>query len=193
MCVFISKNAHSQQISFKPLAGNTRINVTHGYPSTLYFDYLLIDTEMSRSISLESADAAWLEIEAPAYYDITVDIDWETPTYQLQNIYDPNATIPFNLKFAYANQGEANVSDAKSNATVLPDGFFSITIPVNRRSGGLPPPPPTPEFFGYDAPTSKVWLFFFGETGPVNDGHMVSTGTYIANINVNIYFSFYDE
>ncbi len=184
--------AMCQHISFNPLAGNNSIIVSPGFPNDLEFGYLLIDSENIRSIGLESSDAAWFQVEAPANYDITVYIDWETPPGFMQHLFDHEAIIPFKLGFAYANQGEINIVEAKNNATIVPDNFFSASFPVSRRTSGTPLPPPTPEFDGYLVPTETFWLFFFGEIGPVSQGSMVTTGTYIANLNVHISFTIHE-
>lgn len=184
--------AHSQHISFTPLAGNNSIVVTQGFPNELVFGHLFVDSENIKSISLESPDAAWFQIEAPAHYDITVYVEWETPPGLMQHLIDQDATIPFKLSFAYANRGEATVFDAKNNATVVPDGLFSASFPVIRRLNGLPTPPPTPEFSGYHVPKKIFWLFFFGDVGPISQGNMVTTGSYTANLNINISFTSYE-
>lgn len=181
-----------QHISFTPLAGSNSISINPGLPNNLVFEHLLIDSHVTRSIALESPDAAWIEIQAPVHYDITINISWDTPPDKLQNIFDPEASIPFKLNIAYANQGETNVIQAKNNAVIIPYGTYSASLPVNRRLNGLPPPPPTPEFEGYSIPTDTVWLFFFGEVGPASEGNMVTTGKYKANLSVNIFFSSYD-
>ncbi len=181
-----------QHISFTPLAGSNSITINPGFPNNLVFDHLLIDSHVTRSIALESPDAAWLEIEAPAHYDITVNINWDTTPGKLKNTFHPEASIPFKLNVAYANQGETNVVQAKNNAVTIPYGIYTASFPVNRRTNGLPPPPPTPEFEGYSVPTDTVWMFFFGEIGPTSEGNMVTPGSYEADLTVTIYFSTYD-
>lgn len=185
-------SARCQHISFTPLVKNNSIIVSPGFPNDLEFGYLLIDSENTRSIGLESSDAAWFQVEAPAHYDITVYIDWETPSGFMQHLFDHEAVIPFKLNFAYANQGETNIVEAKNNANIVPDHFFSASFPVSRRQTGVPLPPPTPEFDGYIVPTETFWLFFFGEIGPVSHGNMVTTGTYVANLNVHISFTVHE-
>ncbi len=183
---------YGQHISFRPLTGNNSIMVNPGFPSDLVFERFYIDSEHTNTIDLDSQNAAWFKVEAPAHYDVTVYVDWETPPGVMQHLFDFEATIPFKLRFAYANQGETNIVEAKTNAVVIPEGYFSASFPVNRRLNGLPLPPPTPEFDGFNTPKETIWLFFFGEVGPISLGNKVATGSYIANLNINISFTSYE-
>ncbi len=138
------------------------------------------------TINLIDNQSVGFEIQAPDGYDLTVEVD--APTFlSLDGVgIAAEERVPFRLGMAYNNQAPADELTAKSTAVELPAGFYNVTFPVNRRSAGVPGPPPTPNSGTYVRPKSTAWLFLYGELGPVGP---VNAGNYFAEIIINVYFT----
>lgn len=187
-----------QRISFSP-TGTNNILITPFYPNDLVFDYLVVNSGIVRTIQLRGEndnDVVVLAVDAPAEYDLTV---WVTALDKLEITgYVPGQgeempSIPFQLRFAFANAGYAlthnDVASAKLAAQEVPAGFNTATFAVSKRSSGPPGPPPTPQHQGYDLPMARAYLFFYGTIGPTNAGTNVRAGNYETEIEVSIDFT----
>ena len=188
----------AQNISFRALAPEA-ITVTKQGSIDLEFDYLVLDSDMTRSIAIDDIDRlAALAIDAPAHYNLTIYVDLTNGNKLILDGTNQDQWIPFTLQFAYANHGypiTETYLTALADAVQLPAGFNSIIFPVNRRACGLPLPPPTPEYFGNDLTDTKqrAFLFFYGSIGSTNAGHKVVAGTYETTIEVTIDFTNHDN
>lgn len=136
------------------------------------------------SISLQDEEVAVLMIEGRADLDVTV--SFSAP---LTLDLDASNQIPLALRFAYSNTGAATDAIAKTTAQEVPAGFVSATFPISQRAAGLPPPPPTPGYVGYTAPTGKAYLFVYGTLGPLAAN--LSAGLYTGTINIHVEYSKY--
>lgn len=138
------------------------------------------------TINLIDNQSVGFQIQAPDGYDLTVEVD--APAFlALDGVGTaPEEQVPFRLAMAYNNQAAVDELTAKSTAVELPTGFYNVTFPVNRRTAGVPGPPPTPNSGTYVRPRSTAWLFLYGELGPVGP---VNAGNYFAEIIINVYFT----
>lgn len=138
------------------------------------------------TINLSDNQSVGFQIQAPDGYDLTVEVD--APTFlSLEGVGNTaEEQVPFRLGLAYNNQAATDELAAKAGAVELPLGFYNVTFPVNRRTAGVPGPPPTPSSGSYVRPKSTAWLFLYGELGPVGP---VNAGDYLADITINVYFT----
>jgi hypothetical protein len=136
------------------------------------------------TISLIDNSAAVLTITGRADLDVTISIDAPATL----NLDDDNS-IPLSIGFAYSNLGLITESEAKTQAVEIPAGFNSATLPMFRRAGGPPGPPPTPSG-GQTLPTITTYIFIYGTLGPVPAGS--SAGDYTGEINVHVEYSVFN-
>jgi hypothetical protein len=138
------------------------------------------------TINLIDNQSVGFQIQAPDGYDLTVEVD--APAFlALDGVGTaPEEQVPFRLAMAYNNQAAVDELTAKSTAVELPTGFYNVTFLVNRRTAGVPGPPPTPNSGTYVRSRSTAWLFLYGELGPVGP---VNAGNYFAEIIINVYFT----
>jgi len=140
------------------------------------------NSNTSVTITLNDDACQWIEITGDATRDITITI---TPDpYLTIGAGGPGNQIPFTCQFAYSNLG-STLSAAKGVAVQIPGGFTSITLPMLRRTSGVPAPPPTPAHGGYTPPSIKAYLFLYGTLGPVGN---VSAGYYTGTVNVSVQY-----
>ncbi len=193
-----AKECRAQNISFRALAPDA-ISVTKQGSIDLEFGYLLLDSDIIRTITINDTDRlVALAIDAPAHYDLTVDIELADIDRLLLDGNESGQWIPFALEFAYANPGYTTTEtylNALADAVEIPPGFNSVTFPLSKRASGLSPLPPTPEYEGYnmDAARQRAFLFFYGNVGPANAGNDVAVGAYSTLIDVIIDFTSYDD
>lgn len=181
-CLLSGITVQGQRISFGTWAGSD-IEIMPVTVNTLSFGNLIIGAG-AKTITLGEEPTAF-KITAPEGYDLTLTID--APTI----LIGPNSkTIPFNLKFAYSNQGSADVVTAKNMAEEVTTGFNALTFPVKRNAMGLPAPPPTP-LDGSSAPrvTATAYLFVYGSAGPAGVG--TDAGIYTGEVNINVEYTSY--
>lgn len=194
-----SKESPAQNISFRALAPDAITVTNMGNNHNLEFDKLLLDSDIIRTIAITDSDRlVALAIDAPANYDLTVHVNLINGNMLILDGDKSNQSIPFTLEFAYANLGYQNTtpySAALVDAVAVAPGFSSVSFPVSRRASGLPPPPPMPEYKGFDLANTKkrAFLFFFGSVGPANAGNNVVAGTYSTFVDVIIDFTSYDD
>ena len=110
-------------------------------------------------------------IEGVEYYDVIVTID--APA---ELALDAENKIHFELKAAYANRGQNQISDAH-----LFNGDID-RFQIKRRGVGPPGPPPVPEHGGYTHPTATAYLFLYGNLTVGN----VDAGQYEGTVNITV-------
>lgn len=136
------------------------------------------------TIALSDAETQYVAIVADATRDITITVT--SSQFLMTGSGGTGYQIPFTCNFAYSNLGIADVSTAKSSAVQIPAGFTAITLPMQRRIGGAPLPPPTPAHGGYTPPSATAYLFIYGKLGPIGN---VSAGHYNGIINVTVNYT----
>jgi hypothetical protein len=125
-------------------------------------------------------------IEAAEGFDIQVDVTAPS-ALRISGDTDPNNQVPFALTLAYENKGAQNVNAARAASVELPAGLTSLIIPVLPRSGGQPGPPPDPFSGDFSSrPKGQVYLFIYGEAGPVGN---VRSGMYSGDIVINVNYA----
>lgn len=185
-----SGESHAQRINFSTWTGSDDISITPVMTSpTLNFNLKQANISANSpavTINLIDAQAVAFEIEAPVGFDLTVEVD--APTYlSLDGVgTELEEQIPFRIGIAYNNLEAATDMAAKAAAIQLPIGFYNITFPVNRRTGGTPGPPPTPISGGDTRLKTRAYLFITGELGPIGP---VNAGQYLGDITINVYFT----
>jgi hypothetical protein len=132
---------------------------------------------------LTDNETQYIKIVGDATRDITVTVS--APMYLTTGA---SSQIPFTCNFAYSNLGSKDAVTAKTSAVEVPAGFTAITLPMLRRTAGVPAPPPTPAHGGYTAPSATAYIFLYGKLGPVGN---VNAGTYTGIINVSVNYTTY--
>lgn len=148
---------------------------------------IISNSNSSVAISMTDQQAVAVGITAEADKDIMVTIT--SPAEVILDAGGTSKSIPFQLRYAYSN---VNVSDglaAKSSAIEVPAGFTFVTLPMNRRTSGVPLPPPTPMHTGYTVPTAKAYLYLYGVLGPVGS---VNSGSYTGTISISVDYAKYN-
>jgi hypothetical protein len=135
------------------------------------------------TIILTDNETQYIKIVGDATRDITVTVS--APMYLTTGA---SSQIPFTCNFAYSNLGSSDAATAKTSAVEVPAGFTAITLPMLRRTAGVPAPPPTPAHGGYTAPSATAYIFLYGKLGPVGN---VNAGTYTGTINVSVNYTTY--
>jgi hypothetical protein len=138
------------------------------------------------TIALADNETQYIKIIADATRDITITVTADQRLFI--GAGGPNNEIPFTCSFAYSNLGSSTDAAAKTVAVPVPGGFTAITLPMLRRTAGVPAPPPTPAHGGYTAPQATVYLFLYGTLGPVGN---VNAGYYTGTINVSVNYTTY--
>ncbi len=171
-------SVQSQRITFGTFAGSN-IVITPVSVNTLDFG-VLVKGEPAKSIDI--AHATGFEITAPLGFDLTVTMSFST------TLDGPNSkTLPFELKFAYSNQGLIE-SQARLNTVEVTTGFNEVTIPVRRNALGLPAPPPTPlDGTNSTRTTAKVYLYIYGSVGPADVG--ADAGDYSGTVSITVAYT----
>ncbi len=190
----LSLDLTAQRINFSSFAGEGITVTSPEGPSGLNFNSKksMIVTGSNETITIQKGNAGddmyavVYEIMAAEGFDLQVDV---TAPSALRISGDPVALnqVPLVLTFAYENKGANSVASARNNAIDAPVGLTSLIIPVLPRSIGAPAPPPDP-FTGSSTsrPTGKVYLFIYGEAGPVGN---VRAGTYEADVIINVNYA----
>lgn len=190
----LSLDLAAQRINFSAFAGDgISLNSPQGPPGLNFNSKKrVIVTGSNETIRIQrgnSGDDAYTvvyEIVAAEGFDLQVDV---TAPSALRISGDTVALnqVPFVVTFAYENKGANSVPSARNNAIDAPVGLTSLIIPVLPRSSGAPAPPPDP-FSGSTSsrPTGKVYLFVYGEAGPVGN---VRAGTYEADVIINVNYA----
>ncbi|MFN3997630.1 hypothetical protein [Algoriphagus sp.] len=185
-----AESSLAQRINFSTWTGSDDITITSVMANpNLNFNQKQANISANSSaitINLADAQAVAFEIKAPIGFDLTVEVD--APTFlSLDGTGTvPEEQIPFRIGIAYNNMEAGNDAAAKASAIQLPIGFYNVTFPVNRRTGGAPGPPPTPISGGETRSKSTAYLFITGELGPIG---AVNAGQYLGDITINVYFT----
>lgn len=169
-------------------------------PFSDYGDYTLIieelslgDLEFEGSLQsgggiyrVELPDAFVLSVIGNKHLDVGVQIQGDGTLYLDGNpeyADDPQRSISFTLRSAYANQGENNISDAIF-IPVSSDNHVSDRFPVLGRQHLPPGPPPPPPTEGQNPSEYEetAYLYLYGEidVGPV------AAGNYRGSITVTV-------
>lgn len=190
----------AQRISFRAFAGEGIIlDSPQGISPALNFNgkrrIVVPNTPEKIIIGKGEEDQAYsvvYRIQAAEGFDIQVDVT-SSDKLRLVGDSDPNSAnnVPFTLRVSYENRGSPNLSIARANSIDLPFGFSSVIIPVKSRNSGPPGPPPDP-FSGDFSSRAKgtVYLFIYGEAGPVGE---VQAGDYRTDILINVNYASYPD
>jgi hypothetical protein len=135
------------------------------------------------TITLSDNEIQYIAITGDATRDITITVS--SPLDLITGAGGTGHQIPFTCQFAYSNLGSPTVTAAKAVAVQVPGGYTAITLPILRRAGGTPAPPPTPAHGGYTPPSATAYLFLYGSLGPVGN---VSPGIYSGTVNVSVQY-----
>ncbi len=134
-----------------------------------------------------------MAVDAPEFGDLTVWMDAPaelTMVREASREQDVLPTLPFELRFAYANGGfsptHMDLSEARAGAREVPAGICSVTFPVKQRLSGPPLPPPVPAYSGYRPTYARVYLFLYGTVQPASMQRDMPAGVYEGEIVVNI-------
>jgi spore coat protein U-like protein len=138
------------------------------------------------AIVLNDNESRYIKIVGDATRDITIIVT--SPLYLITGAGGTGNQIPFVCNFAYSNLGSSDAATAKLSAVEIPAGFTAITLPMLKRTAGVPAPPPTPAHGGYTAPSATAYLFLYGKLGPVGN---VNAGSYTGTINVSVNYTTY--
>jgi len=173
--------AYGQCISFGTWAGSN-ISIHAVTVNMLNFGNLIKGKPIPNSVRLSEATS--FEITAPEGYGLTVRID--APL----TLNGPDSkTIPFNLKFAYSNQGLVE-SQARRNTVEVTAGSNTVTFPVMRNAMGLPATTPTTlDVPNTNRPTGKAYLYIYGSAGP--PGAEAVAGEYAGTVNISVEYTSY--
>lgn len=135
---------------------------------------------------VELIDAYVLSLLGVKYLDVGVQIIGDGELLlngNLENSGDPEKSIPFTLRSAYANRAQNNISDAvfiPVSGTNTGNARFPI-LARQQQPPGPPPPPPT-EAFNQSEVDETAYLYLYGE---INVGY-VNAGNYIGTITITV-------
>ena len=135
---------------------------------------------------VELIDAYVLSILGVKYLDVGLQITGDGELLldgNPENSGDPEKSISFTLKSAFANRGQNNISDAVF-IPVSGVNIGSARFPILARQQqppGPPPPPPT-EAFNQSEVDETAYLYLYGEIEVGN----VHAGTYIGTISITV-------
>lgn len=135
---------------------------------------------------VELIDAYVLSLLGVKYLDVGVQITGQGELLldgNLANSGEPEKSIPFTLRAAYANRAQNNISDAvfiPVSGTNIGDARFPI-LARQQQPPGPPPPPPT-EAFNQSEVDESAYLYLYGEIDVGN----VNAGTYIGTITITV-------
>jgi len=188
LSVFVIRIGEAQKINFGAYTTSQGIFLTKSGDLNFNDKQPMIASNSSSTVTIALSDIEYqyIKIVADAERDITITVT--SDTYLIIGAGGPGKQIPFACSFAYSNLGSAVVATAKSSAVEIPVGFTAITLPMLRRTAGVPAPPPTPAHGGYTAPSATAYLFLYGTLGPVGN---VSGGYYSGTINVSVNYTTY--
>jgi hypothetical protein len=191
LCLFVIRIGAAQKINFG--AYTTSQGITLSLPSSPgYLDFCTKQpwigsgTSTTVTILLSDVETQYIKIIGDATRDITVTVS--APQYLITGAGGSGKQVPFTCNFAYSNLGSGDATSAKASAVEVPAAFTAITLPMLRRTSGVPAPPPTPAHGGYTAPQATAYLFIYGKLGPVGN---VNSGTYTGMINVSVNYTTY--
>jgi len=162
-----------QQIMITPI-GDGKLNFSDSQSP------LISGSNEVLNIGILQDAVAIFEISAAEELDIQIYID--APSALLND----DDGIPLEIRFAYSNTGIMDSYTARSMAIEIPPGFNHAVVPVLRRVAGAPGPPPTPAFNGSNATVNTIYLFVYGNLGPVGN---IKPGLYEGFINIYVEYA----
>jgi hypothetical protein len=175
----------AQKIKFGLYTGSVGITLTpNGNLTFMDLGRIILSNSNSTCNILWTDNIPYIAINGDATRDITITIT--APQYLTIGGGGAGKQIPFTCSFAYSNLGAGDAITAKTNAVQVPAGFTSITLPMLKRTTGVPAPPPTPAHGGYTAPSTTAYLFLYGRLGPVGN---VNAGYYNGVINIDVNYT----
>lgn len=165
-----------------------RVNIIQN-PSGLNFSReraIFVGDPAVTRIDLLSQNAVVIEIEGPVEYDVFLEFDF--PVGLGFGGVDTGVLIPFDFRFAYNNTGETDDNSRRLSAVQVPGLYRQLQLPMRaRRSGGPPPPPPTPMHGGFVRPRGSMYVYLYGNFGPVPSG--IRSGFYSGTIVLNVSYA----
>lgn len=143
----------------------------------------VVEGDGTVSIKLTDPDVVVFSIEAEIDKDLFITI---TPPGEL--IYDPDNKMNYTLKAAYANKGINNIAQARIISGT------SLRFPVLARENKPPGPPPTPKHGNYTTPTTKAFLYIYGDLDVANtEGGSLAAGMYTGMIDISVSYEDQDS
>lgn len=135
---------------------------------------------------VELIDSYVLSIIGVKYLDVGVELIGDGELLldgDPANAGDPQKSIPFTLRAAYANNGENNISDAVF-IPVAGGNIGNARFPILTRQSQPPGPPPTPPTGNFDQSLVEdtAYLYLYGE---IDVGNVVA-GFYTGTINITV-------
>lgn len=167
---------YGQEINFGQYASEG-IVLTNESPHSGGLDFgQVIEGDGTVSIQLTDPDVVVFSIEAEIDKDLFVTI---TPPNTL--MLDVDNQMDYTLKAAYSNKGNDNKSQAKIiNGT-------SVRFPVLAREHQPAGPPPTPKHGNSTTPTTKAYLYIYGDLSVSNtEGNSLAAGMYTGTIDITV-------
>jgi hypothetical protein len=187
LSTFVLQPGSAQKINFGAYTGSQTIQLsTNGSLTFTDLGKIILSNSHSTCTIAWTDNLPYIAIYGDATRDITITVT--APQYLNIDAGGAGKQIPFTCNFAYSNLGSADAAAAKLNAVQIPTGFTAITLPMLKRTSGVPAPPPTPQHGGYTAPTTTAYLFFYGRLGPVDN---VNAGYYNGIVNVSVNYATY--
>ncbi len=187
LSVFVISFGVAQKINFGAYTTSVGISLVASNGATLNFNdkqpEIVSNSSATVTITLTDNETQYITIVGDATRDITVTI-----SAPMDMTAGASSQIPFTCNFAYSNLGSSDAATAKTSAVEVPAGFSAITLPMLRRTAGVPAPPPTPAHGGYTAPSATAYIFLYGKLGPVGN---VNAGYYTGTISVSVNYSTY--
>lgn len=175
--------AEAQEIDFKRY-GDYTITVDNISIGDLKFDGPIVSG--GGIYEVELIDSYVLSIIGVKYLDVGVQISGDGELFLNGDPSfsgDPEKSIPFTLKAAYANHGRNNISDAMF-ISVASGNIGSARFPILGRQQQPPGPPPTPTTEGFDQTLVEetAYLYLYGEI----DVGSVNAGSYTGTITIHV-------
>lgn len=174
---------NAQEIDFSSYE-NYSITINNISMGDLVFDGPVVSGGGIYEVDL--IDSYVFAIEGVKYLDVGVNIYGDGELLlngDPANSGDPEKSIPFTLKAAYANQGQNDITDtvfisvASGNTGI---GRFPV-LARNHQPPGPPPPPPT-EGFNQAEVEENAYLYFYGEIDVGN----VHAGVYSGTVTIQV-------
>lgn len=176
---------NAQEINFGEF-GNYTITLDNITMGDLVFEEPILSGGGIYEVELSNAYV--MSIIGVKYLDVGVEITADGELLldgDMDNIGDPQRSIPFTLQAAYANRTQNNISDA----IFIPvtSNLGNTRFPILARQNQPPGPPPTPptQAFNQSLVEETAYLYFYGQIDVGN----VLAGTYSGTITINVEYN----
>lgn len=180
---FLPSNSKAQEIEFGRF-GSYTVTLENVSMGDLEFVGPIISG--SGIYQVELVDAYVLSVLGVKYLDVGVQIMGEGELLldgNPENVGDPQRSIPFVLRAAYANRAQNNISDAVfipvSTANI---GNARFPILARQQQPPGPPPPPPTGAFNQSEVEETAYLYLYGEIDVDN----VDAGSYFGTITITV-------